>query len=89
MPNMFLFFLKLQCLPSYWKIWDFSLNRSCKTYRGPMLPPYGRNWQLISPHYKNKKTHAMGTRATTSTTTTTTTTAMTTASEICLIFSIE
>jgi hypothetical protein len=33
---------------------DFSLNKSCKTYLGPTLPPGGRNWQLISPHYIRK-----------------------------------
>ncbi len=27
---------------------DFSLNKSCKTYLGTMLPPGGRNWKLIS-----------------------------------------
>jgi hypothetical protein len=26
---------------------DFSLNKSYKTYLRPMLPPGGRNWQLI------------------------------------------
>jgi hypothetical protein len=29
---------------------DFSLNKSCKAYLGTMLPPVGKNWQLISPH---------------------------------------
>jgi hypothetical protein len=29
---------------------DFSLNKSCKTYLRPILPPVGRHWQLISPH---------------------------------------
>jgi hypothetical protein len=31
-------------------LWFFSQNKSCKPYFGPMLPPGGRNWQLISPH---------------------------------------
>jgi hypothetical protein len=34
---------------------DFSLNKSCKTHLGPMLPPGGRNGQLISSHYSNKE----------------------------------
>ncbi len=25
----------------------FSLNKSCRTYMRPMMPPDGRNWQLI------------------------------------------
>jgi len=29
---------------------EFSLNKSCKTYLDPMLPPGARNWQPISPH---------------------------------------
>ncbi len=29
---------------------DFSVNKSCKTHLKPILPPGGRNWQLISPH---------------------------------------
>ncbi len=30
-------------------LWCFT-KKSCKTYLGPMLPPGGRNRQLISPH---------------------------------------
>jgi hypothetical protein len=29
----------------------FYLNKSFKTYSGTMLPPVGRNWQLIYPNY--------------------------------------
>jgi hypothetical protein len=29
---------------------DVSLNKSCKTYLGPMMPHGGRNWRLISLH---------------------------------------
>jgi hypothetical protein len=28
----------------------FLLNKSCKTYLGPKLPPGGRNWQLLCPN---------------------------------------
>jgi hypothetical protein len=27
----------------------FLVNKNCKTYLGPLLPPVDRNWQLISP----------------------------------------
>jgi hypothetical protein len=30
---------------------QFSVYKSCKTYLGTMLPPGGRNWQLIFPHF--------------------------------------
>ena len=40
---------------SFKQFCDFSLNKSCKTYLGPMLPPVGRNWQLISPHWNGIK----------------------------------
>ncbi len=47
---MRLFFLQLQWLLSYQQYCNFSLNKSSKTYLGPMLPPSGRNWQQVSPH---------------------------------------
>ncbi len=46
--NLCSFFLQLQWLLSYQQFCVFSLNESCKTYLGPMLPPGSRNWQLIS-----------------------------------------
>ncbi len=49
--NLWLFFLQLQWLLSYQLFCDFSLNKSCKTYLGPMLPPGGRKWKLINPHW--------------------------------------
>jgi hypothetical protein len=30
----------------------FSLNKSCKTNLGPVLPIGGRNWQLVYPHWQ-------------------------------------
>ncbi len=45
---MCLCFLQLQWLLNYYQCCDFSQNKSCKTYLGPMLPPGSRNWQLIS-----------------------------------------
>ncbi len=33
---------------------DFSLNKSCETSLGPMLPPGGRTWQLIYPNWSLK-----------------------------------
>ncbi len=38
-PNLRCFFLLLQWLLNYQHICDFSLNKSCKTYQGPMMPP--------------------------------------------------
>ncbi len=35
-------------------ICDFSLNKSCKTYLGPVLPPGNKIWQLIYPYIKMK-----------------------------------
>ncbi len=46
-----LIFLQLQRLLSLWQSSDFSPNKSCKTFLGPMLLPGGRNWPLIFPHY--------------------------------------
>ncbi len=37
------------------KYCNFSLNKSCQIYLGPMLHPVGRNWQLIAPHFKDSK----------------------------------
>jgi hypothetical protein len=34
---------------SFWQFCDFSLNKSFETYLGTMLPPGGRNGQLILP----------------------------------------
>ncbi len=46
-PKLCLFFLQLQWLLSFGQFCDFSLNKSCKTYLGTMMPPGSRNWQLI------------------------------------------
>ncbi len=46
-PNLCLFFSLALVVVNF----VISLNKSCKTYLGPMLPPGGINWQLISPHY--------------------------------------
>ncbi len=43
------FFVQLQWLFTNQQFFDFSLNKSCQSYLGPMLPPGGRYWQLISP----------------------------------------
>ncbi len=51
-PNLCLLFYLFQWLQSFWQICDFSQNKSCETYLGPMLQPGGRNWQLI---YSNSK----------------------------------
>jgi hypothetical protein len=48
---MCLFLLYIERLPSYQPFLSFSINKSFKTYLGQMLPPGGKNWQLISPHY--------------------------------------
>ncbi len=53
-PNLCLFFLYFQWLLSFQQFCHFSLNKSCKTYLGAMLPLGGRNWQLISPHFNNQ-----------------------------------
>ncbi len=49
-PNLRLFFLQLQWLLSFQQFCDGSLNKSCKTYLGTMLPPGGRFCQVIPPH---------------------------------------
>jgi len=36
-------------------IMGFSPNKNCNTYLGPMLPPCGRNRQLIFPHCPRSK----------------------------------
>ncbi len=35
--------------------WNFSQNKSCQTYLGPMLPPGSRNLQLIPPYLDQNK----------------------------------
>jgi hypothetical protein len=47
--KMCIIFLLLCWMLSYEQFCDFSLIKSCKTYLGPMLPPGGRNLQLIYP----------------------------------------
>jgi len=50
--NLCLFVLKLLWLfSSYLQFCDFPLNKSCKTYLGPMLPPGNRIRQLIYPEH--------------------------------------
>jgi len=36
-------------LLNYSQFCDFLLIKRCKTYLGPILPPFDRNWQLIYP----------------------------------------
>ncbi len=50
-PYLCLFFIRLKWLLSYKQFGDILLNKSCKRYPEPMLPPGGRNWQLINLHY--------------------------------------
>ncbi len=57
--NLHLFFLCLGCLLSDLQFCDFSKNKSCKTYGGPMLPCGGRNWQLIDPNHRRAKVFMM------------------------------
>ncbi len=45
---IFPFFLWLL---SFLQFSNFSLNKSFETYLEPVLPPGGKSWQLISPHY--------------------------------------
>jgi hypothetical protein len=49
---------------NYQQFCDVSLNKSYKTYPGPMLPPVVRNWQLINPNYGSKKFHCTAPAAT-------------------------
>ncbi len=46
-----LIFFQLQWSLSYWQFYDFSLNKSCKTYQETAMPPSGTNWQLIYPNF--------------------------------------
>ncbi len=48
-PNLCLSFLQLRWLLSYQQICDLSLNKSCKTYLGPMLSPGNRILLQIYP----------------------------------------
>ncbi len=48
---MCFFFSSFRGFLSCSKFCDFLVNKSWKTYLGLMLPPVGRNWQLISPHF--------------------------------------
>jgi hypothetical protein len=50
-PNLLLFFLQLRRLLSDLQFCYFLLIQYCKTYVRTMLPPVGRNWQLIYPNY--------------------------------------
>ncbi len=53
-PKLCLFFLQPQRLLNFQQFCDFSQNKICKTYLATALPPGGKNWQLISPHYFQK-----------------------------------
>ncbi len=57
--NLCLFFLCLGCLLSDLQFCDFSKNKSCKTYWGPMLPCGGRNWQLLYHNHRRAKVFMM------------------------------
>ncbi len=59
--NMCSVFLWLQWLLSYQQFCDFLLNKRCKIYMRPMLPPGSRNWQLIYPH-SNDETRGLHSR---------------------------
>ncbi len=50
-PNLRLFFMSLQWLLSYHQFFDYSQNKSFKKYLEPLLPPAGRNLQLLHPYY--------------------------------------
>ncbi len=44
------FFLQSQWFQSYQQFSNFSIDKSCKTYPRIILPPCGKNWQLICPN---------------------------------------
>ncbi len=48
--QMCFFSLELQPLLRFQQFCEFFLNKSCKKYLGPMLPPCYRIWQLIQPN---------------------------------------
>ncbi len=41
----------IQVLLSYGQFCNFSLNKSCKTFLEPVLPPVIKNWQLVYPNW--------------------------------------
>ncbi len=59
--SVLIFLLRLQQWSSYYQFCDFSPHKSCKTYRGSMLPPDNRHWQQIYPsQYKEVKNVCRG-----------------------------
>ena len=49
--NLWLFFSSFSGCWVIQNFCNFSLIKSCKTYLRPILPPGGRNWQLIYANY--------------------------------------